>query len=89
MSTLAFEPNHRPVKDTKRRLVDFKKMQHHPTKVVTEEVLELTSRIQSFNFDENSRPAAKEVEEKEEETAVADDSESEVSEYNSESDEDW
>lgn len=29
MSTLATKPNRRPVKDTKRRLVDFKKMQHH------------------------------------------------------------
>lgn len=75
MSTLAIKPNQRPVKDTKRRLVDFKKMKHHPTKVVTEQVLELTSRIQSFSFDENSRPAAKEVEKREEETAVAEDSE--------------
>lgn len=81
----------RRLKDMKRRAVGLEKGDRVAvaTKVVVEEFPELTSQLRSFTLGEKDDMAMKQPEDDETRGPNGNESESEISEYNSETDEEW
>ncbi|KAB5522051.1 hypothetical protein GE09DRAFT_1065772 [Coniochaeta sp. 2T2.1] len=98
MALLRFDPNLRPVRDVKRQLEDFDTMQRSATEVVMEEMESITAGLGGLSMEEDDGAAGEGTSEGEnsvprdeqsEEAASEQVSESEVSEYDSEDDDEW